>query len=432
MLNCDIRAYGAVGDGIFMNTACIQAAIDDCARCGGGRVTLSEGRYLCGFIALKSGVELHIERDAVLLGSTDAADYPEIETTLWLTEYAPRFNRRCFIYAEDCTDIAITGRGVIDCQGEAYVEPLPHERAMHSYWPYTRKPYPDLPDDKEVDPFIKTIRSYSPARVVLFMGCKNVLVENVTLSNQPAGWGYWVCGCNRVSFHRAQILSSVLYPNNDGIHINCSENVTVSDCTIVCGDDGIVVRAYSAPLGKNTPCEKVTVTNCNITSHSAGIRVGWYNDGVIQNCTFSNLTMTDCTTGISLFLPDTPDKHRGSDQGFEATLIENLSFSDIVMDRMFYEPIYIHICARNLCTGIRQVYFDGIHARAVHMPALIGREGCPIENVYFNNCHFTQIPRETIPNEDVGPHADNHEFSRTLHMRHVKNVVMQDTTFTIG
>ena len=431
MLNCDIRSYGAVGDGAAMNTAAIQAAIDDCASHGGGRVTLSEGRYLCGFIALKSGVELHIERDAVLLGSTDAADYPEIETDFWLTEYAPRFNKRCFIYAEDCEDVAITGRGAIDCQGEAYIEPLSRERAMHSHWPYARKPHPALPGDENVDPFIKNIRSYSPGRVVLFMGCKNVLVEDVTLRNSPAGWGYWICGCDRVYFHRAQILASVLYPNNDGIHINCSQNVSVSDCTIVCGDDGVVVRAYSAPLGKDTPCEKVSVTNCNITSHSAGIRIGWYNDGVIRNCTFSNLTMTDSTTGIDLRLPNTPTEHRGSDQGFEATLVENLNFSDIVMDRIFYEPVYIHISERNLCAGVRRLYFNNIHARGVHLPAIIGRADCPVEDIYFTNCHFSQIARETIPEEDVGPHCDDREFSETLCLRHVKNVVMQDTAFTI-
>ena len=94
-------------------------------------------------INLKDGVELHIERDGVLLGSREVNDFPEIVTNFWRTEYAPRFNKRCFIYAEGCTDIAITGRGVIDCQGEAYVEPMTEEEIDASFdLPYTRLPHP--------------------------------------------------------------------------------------------------------------------------------------------------------------------------------------------------------------------------------------------------------------------------------------------------
>ena len=118
MLNCDIREFGAVGDGVTVNTEMIQAAIDACANAGGGRVTISGGRYLSARIDMKSSVELHIEVDGVLLASMDGSLWKDIETDFWITEMAPRRSKKCFIYAENCHDIAITGRGVIDCQAE--------------------------------------------------------------------------------------------------------------------------------------------------------------------------------------------------------------------------------------------------------------------------------------------------------------------------
>ncbi len=432
MLNCDVRAYGAIGDGLTMDTAAVQAAIDACGARGGGRVTLEAGRFLCGRIDLRSGVELHIERDAVLLGSKNGLDFPEIETDFWRVEYAPRFNRRCFIYAEGCEDVAVTGRGAIDCQGEAYIEPN-EPRPKYAYWPYKRHGFPEGFEDngsRGLLPSQRRVCSLSPGRVVFFMGCKNVLVEDVAMRNQPAGWSYWICDCDGVHFHRARVEASVLFPNNDGIHINCSRNVTVSDCNITAGDDGIVVRAYSLPMGRNIPCERVAVTNCNIVSHSGGIRIGWINDGVIRDCTFSNLNITDSNVGIDIRLPGNDSGVRMSDEGEEATLIENLNFSDINIDRTYFEPVLINIYEHNLCAGIRNLYFNNMHARSVHLPAVRGRADCPVKNVYFTNCHFAQIARESIPGHELGPCADRDD-TLIPSFRHVENLVMQDTAFTV-
>lgn len=412
MKNFNIKQFSAVGDGVTMNTIAVQTAIDVCGEAGGGVVSISEGVYLCGRIDLRSGVELHIDVDGVLLGSKNGYDFPEIETIFWRTEYAPRFNKRCFIYAEGCENIAITGRGIIDCQGQYYVDPLPENKIYDkngdrcNIWSYVRN------------------TEISPARVVFFIGCRNVLIEDITMQNQPAGWSYWICDCENVRFDRANIAANVEFPNNDGIHINCSRNVTISNCNITTGDDSIVVRAYSLPLYMHKTCEKVAVTNCNLTSHSAGIRIGWINDGVIRNCTFSNINITDSTSGIDIQIPGNKTGIRYSDEGDEATHIENLNFSDITIDRGQYEPIQIKIDENCSCSAIRNLYFTNIHAYSRYLPCMIGKKDCYIENVYLTNCHFRQIKWANIDSEGVST-------NRRPYFEKIKNLVMQNTTFSI-
>ena len=405
----DVRNYGAVGDGKTLNTAAIQKAIDDCASKNGGTVLLEDGTYMTGSIVLRSNVNLHIEQNAVLLGSPNCGDYPEKQNLKHvISENLPRTRNASMIFAEECENISITGMGKIDCNGTRFV------REKQGEWTGWRFERIDAP---------------TPPRVVFFAGCRNIKIEDITMLNQPSGWSYWIHDCDYVVFDKCKILAEVRYPNNDGIHINSSRNVTVSNCDIVTGDDCIVVRANNRSLKENKVCEKVTVTNCNLTSYSGGIRIGWISDGVIKNCTFSNLVMTDTVIGISIVLPDFS---KVPDRGREDTLIENLLFNNIVMDKIYGRPIKIYIGQTDgtRCEAIRNIYFSKVVASGLEFPYLCGRKDNKIRNIYFNDCRFECLSDEELPNFRQHGAADWDRSHGVPIFDNIENIVFNNTNFS--
>lgn len=405
----DVRNYGALGDGKTLNTAAIQKAIDDCASKNGGTVLLEDGTYMTGSIVLRSNVNLHIEQNAILLGSPNCGDYPEKQNLKHvISENLPRTRNASMIFAEECENISITGMGKIDCNGTSFVK---EKQGEWTGWQFGR------------------IGAPTPPRVVFFTGCRNIKIEDITMLNQPAGWSYWMHDCDYVVFDKCKILADVRYPNNDGIHINSSRNVTVSNCDIVTGDDCIVVRANNRSLEENKVCEKVTVTNCNLTSYSGGIRIGWLNDGVIKNCTFTNLVMTDTVIGISIALPDFLDF---PDRGREDTLIENLLFDNIVMDRIYGRPIKIYIGQTDdtRCEAIRNIYFSKIIASGLEFPYLCGKKDNKIRNIYFNDCRFQCLSDEELPNYRQHGAADWDRSHGVPIFDNIENIVFNHTNFS--
>lgn len=398
----DPRAFGAAGDGVKKDTAAVQKAIDAAGAAGGGRVVFADGVFLTGSLFLRSGVELHLKADGRLLGSADPADYVRFPALKHADPAKmPRNDGAALITADECARVSITGEGVIDCNGRAFVEEKPDpSRQGWKYLLSFRWAWDSDPDwDWSGWRYRRRSDVKPPPRVVMMLGCSDVTVRDVTMTNQPAGWSYWINDCDRVSFEDVKIFADVRYPNNDGIHINACRDVTVTGCEIETGDDSIVVRANCTPLKAVKPCERVRVRDCRLRSFANGIRLGWVNDGTIRNVRFENIRIHDSATGIGIVLP--PPTWGPSDVGCEATRIEDVVFENVEMDRVYAHPLlcYIHDAKGTDVAAIRNLTFRDVRCRALEFPFVLGRPDAKFRDFRFENCRFDKVPESAFPEE---------------------------------
>jgi polygalacturonase len=278
--NCNPRAYGAKGDGVTKDTTAIQAAIDACARLGGGTVRLLAGTYLSAPIVLKSNITMQLDKGATLLGSADHADYPA------KTEFrAPGL--QSLVSATDAANVAITGEGVIDGAGE-------------SWWQMARtvKNAGVLGSD------------HPRPRLVVFDHCKHVLVEGVTLQNSPM-WQLVPYYSDDVTIRNIKVLAPANSPNTDAIDPFSSSNVRIEHVFADVGDDDIAIKsgAIGSP-GPDAPSRDIVISDCNF-QHGHGVSVGSEIAGGARNIRAERIHFEGTDNGIRV----KANRDRGSDVG---------------------------------------------------------------------------------------------------------------------
>ena len=365
----NIRDYGAVGDGICLDTKAIQAAID-----AGGMIYLPSGTYRTGTLYLKSNGGLHLAPGAVLVASHDRQDYNA-------DDYCPQnrvFREEKVTGAHLMTavgqeNITIEGHGTIDGQGSFWM----NESHMCPGWP--------KPENRDYLP-----NENRPGQMIFLCECSNVHITDVKLVNGPY-WHLFLHGCEDVFVRGLTIRGARPQWTNDGIDIDCCSHVTVSDCIIDVGDDAITLRANEEPLLHHPGiCENVVISNCILHSHrDYGVRIG-VGSGLIRNCLLSNLDIEAPTlSGIGIM-------GMWSSEARYATRIEQISGSGIHIRahqafEIFIAPDDAQLPNR---TYIRNICFSHVMLTQEAASVLRGRPDLPVQKISFSD---VVSPSQEVP-----------------------------------
>jgi alpha-L-rhamnosidase len=299
-----ITDFHAAGDGRTVCTQAIQKAIDQVAQSGGGTVVVPEGVFTTGALFLKPGVNLHLDKGAVLRGSTFIEDYPK---TLTRIEGHSEEWRPALLNASKVDHLRITGEGMLEGSGQPF---------WQLFWRRVAA------DNKT-----KNLDVERP-RLVYIDSCNDVVISGLTLKDSGF-WNLHIYRCREVLVENLTISAPVGAPSTDGMDIDSSQNVTIRGCFISVDDDCIALKGSKGPLAlddkDSPPVEHIRISNCTFALGHGVVTLGSeatiVRDVVVENCRVISASSTRSNSVVRLKLrPDTPQTYE--DIHFNAITVE--------------------------------------------------------------------------------------------------------------
>jgi hypothetical protein len=334
----NVLNFGAAGDGVTLDTAAIQRAIDAAAG-NGGQVLIPRGhKFLIATLDLKGGIDFHLDGELVI--STNQSDYASDGV----------------ITASNAANLRITGSGKISGRSLSFMTSY---ETTNEWWLF---------------------KEWRPKMFVL-TGCTNLVVRDITFGDAPF-WGLHMLGCKNVLVDNVTVNNRLDVPNDDGIDPDHCRDVEIKSCHLTCGDDAIVVKT-TRQTNDFGPCANVHVHDCVIRTQDAGLKIGTETTGDIHDILFERCKILSGSRGLCIQLRD-----EGA--------VSNVTFRDIQFTSRYYsypwwgrgEAISFTAIPRLPTTKLgtlRDVKIQHVTGRAENSIRINGTTNSIIQNVRLEN-----------------------------------------------
>jgi len=379
-----VTDYGAVGDGQQDCSEAFTQAIGACSKAGGGRVVVPAGTYLTGAIHLKSNVNLYVAKDAVIRFSQDTKKYlPQVLTrfeSIELMNYSP------FVYAFEQENIALTGEGTLDGQGD---------EQHWWFWKQQQQANDRLKEMAEkgvpVEERVFGEGDFLRPNFIQPYRCKNVLIAGITLVNSPM----WVMNpvlSTNVTIRDVKVISHG--PNNDGCDPESSRDVLIENCLFDTGDDCIAIKSGRDHDGRrvNMPSENIIVRGCTMKDGHGGVVIGSEVSGNVRNVFAEDCQMSSPQLERALRIKSNSRRGGTMENIFMRNVKVGTVKDAVVLIDMFYmkETGDNHPVVRNI------VVQHVTSSKSKYGLRLEAEEDYPATNVVVEDCSFDNVEKGNL------------------------------------